>query len=71
MKEFVPAVKNFQKGKKPHQMVILLLDAPSHLSEDELEKDGIRETFLSPNIISLIQQMDQGVIENIKRRNRK
>lgn len=72
MKEFVPAVKCFLKKKKLPQKAVLLLDnAPSHPSEDELEKDGIKAKFLPPNVTSLIQPMDQGVIENIKRRYRK
>ena len=72
MKEFVPAVKRFLKKKKLPQKAILLLDnAPSHPSEDELEKDDIKAKFLPPNVTSLIQPMDQGVIENIKRRYRK
>ena len=72
IKKFVPAVKRFLKKEKPSQKAILLLDnVLSHMPESELEKHGIRAIFLPPNVGSLIQPMDQGVIENIKRRYRK
>jgi len=43
-------------------------NAPSHPSEEELMKRDIKAIFLPPNVTSLIQPMDQGVIEWLKRR---
>ena len=49
--------------------VILLDNAPAHPCVDELcSKDGkIKVMFLPPNTTSLIQPMDQGIIESCKR----
>ena len=72
-KHFVPAVKDYLQGKSLPLRAILLMDnAPSHPSADSLvheTDDGcIRALFMPPNVTSLIQPMDQGVLENLKRR---
>ena len=50
--------------------VLLLDNCSAHPNEDELvSSDGkIRAKFLPPNVTSLIQPMNQGVLESIKRR---
>lgn len=69
---FVPAVKQHLKSKKLPTRAILLLDnAPSHPSECELKKGNIKAMFLPPLVTPLIQPMDQGVIEWLKRRYRR
>jgi hypothetical protein len=66
---FVPEVANYLKDKNLPQKAILLLDnAPSHPSD--LKKNEVRTIFLPPNVTLLIQPMDQGVIESLKRRYR-
>ncbi|KAF2899297.1 hypothetical protein ILUMI_06877 [Ignelater luminosus] len=70
--EFVPSVEKDLKQKKLPVRALLLLDnAPSYPSEEDLVKGDIKAIFLPPNVTSLIQPMDQGVIECIKRRYRR
>lgn len=70
--EFVPAVKKHLKSKNlPLRAVLLLDNAPSHPAEHELKKGNIKAMFLPPHVTPLIQPMDQGVIEWVKRRYRK
>lgn len=70
--EFVPSVEKYLKQKNLPVRALLLLDnAPSHPSEEELVKEDIKAIFLPPNVTSLIQPMDQGVIEWLKRRYRR
>ena len=62
-------VKQFLKKKGlPIQALLLLDNAPSHPTEDELKsKDGqIVTMFLPPNFTPLIQPMDQNVIRLTK-----
>ena len=72
--KFVPAVITFQREElgiaKENVKAILLLDnAPAHPAERNLVGlDGrIKVIYLPPNTTSLIQPMDQGVIESCKR----
>ncbi|GBN09577.1 hypothetical protein AVEN_21128-1 [Araneus ventricosus] len=52
--------------------VLLVLDnVPSHPSEEELKDSNIQAVFLLPNVMALIQPMDQDVIESVKRRYRR
>ncbi|XP_050526828.1 jerky protein homolog-like [Daktulosphaira vitifoliae] len=71
---FVPSVKKFQDEKGiPKRAVLLLDNAPSHPSESTLKTmDGqIFVYYLPPNVTSLIQPMDQGVISCLKRKYKK
>ncbi|XP_064419100.1 jerky protein homolog [Latimeria chalumnae] len=66
---FVPAVKeHFRKiGKPENSKAILLLDnCRAHPKEQELVSGNIFTIFLPANVTSLIQPMDQGVIQNMK-----
>lgn len=74
---FDPAVRDYQSsfygiGKEDIKAVLLLDNAPAHPSERILSsRDGkIKTMFLPPNTTSLIQPMDQGVIESAKRQYR-
>lgn len=50
---------------------ILTLDnAGSHPNEEKLTCDGIRALFFPANVTSLIQLMDQGVLECMKKKYR-
>ena len=72
--EFIPATADYLRAKNLPVKALLLMDnAPSHPSIQLLQsQDGnIKCLFLPPNTTSLIQPMDQGVLESTKRRYRK
>ena len=67
---FVPSVKKYLHDKNLPVKAILLLDnAPSHPSTDVLQSSdkSVTAMYLPANTTSLIQPMDQGVLETIKR----
>lgn len=65
---FVPAVrKELKKKKLPLKAILIIDNAPSHPSDVILSSDGIQALFLPPNVTALIQPMDQGILESIKR----
>ena len=69
-KHFVPSVRKFCRDKGIEEKVLLLLDnAPSHPYSASLQsEDGkVKTLFLPVNITSVIQPMDQGVLEPLKR----
>jgi hypothetical protein len=71
-KEFVPSARKFLKKIGLPQKAILVVDnAKCHLSEDELQSGDIKIHFLPPNVTAILQPMDQGVVENLKRNYRK
>lgn len=68
---FVPAVRRFCREKGLDEKALLLLDnAPSHPSTATLQSpDGkIKAMFLPPNTTSIVQPIDQGVLDPCKRR---
>ena len=71
---FVPLVqeKLTERGKEPRALLVLD-NCSAHPDEDLLvSRDGqVKAVFLPPNVTSLIQPMDQGVLESLKRRYRK
>ena len=73
-KNFVPAVKRRLIELQQEPKAILLIDnCSAHPDEQELtSSDGtIITKFLPPNVTSLIQPMDQGVLQAIKSRYRR
>lgn len=71
-KEFVPVVEATLKKKNLPRKAILLIDnAPSHPDITELSSGDIKAYFFPPNVTSLIQPLDQGVLETLKRNYRK
>ena len=69
--KFVPQCSKALKDRGLPESAILLVDnAPSHPNVNVLQSDDgeISCIYLPPNTTSLIQPMDQGVLENIKRR---
>lgn len=71
---FIPEVKKNQEKTGNTGKVLLIIDnAPSHPSEMLLESEGgkFNVLFLPPNVTSVLQPMDQGVIEAFKRFYRK
>lgn len=72
--QFIPEVKKYQDSIQKRGKVLLLLDnAPSHPSIECLNHidDMFTVKYLPPNVTSVIQPMDQGVIETFKRLYRK
>lgn len=64
--EFVPSVESFLKSKNlPRKAVLLIDNAPTH--PQSLQDGDIIVQFLPANVTSLIQPLDQGVIECFKR----
>lgn len=67
--EFAPAVRQFLKSKNlPQKANVLMDNAPSHSGENILSSGEIKALFLPPNVIPLIQLMDQGVMECLKKK---
>ena len=72
--KFVPRVKRFCEENVIEYKILLLLDnAPAHPSIEVLQsRDGCVTTmFLPPNTTSLMQPMDQAVLDPLKRRYKK
>ncbi|XP_028649015.2 jerky protein homolog-like [Erpetoichthys calabaricus] len=71
-KQFVPKVKAFNKENGLPPRALLLIDnAPSHPEEMQLVCDDIKAIFLPPNVTSILQPMDQGVLQALKQNYRK
>ncbi|XP_054281171.1 jerky protein homolog-like [Macrosteles quadrilineatus] len=71
---FIPEVKKQHIATGSSGNVLLIIDnAPSHPSSMDLDReDGkFKVVFLPPNVTSVLQPMDQGVIESFKRYYRK
>lgn len=71
---FIPEVKKYQNDIGKQGKVLLLLDnAPTHPSAELLKRENgnFKMKFLPPNVTSLLQPMDQSVIETLKRLYRK
>lgn len=69
-KTFIPETKKVKKETGKKGKVLLIIDnAPTHPSLELLvrEKGKFKCLFLPPNVTSLLQPMDQGVIECTKR----
>ncbi|XP_015429685.1 PREDICTED: jerky protein homolog-like [Dufourea novaeangliae] len=67
--DFVPNVVTFLRSKGLPEKAILLHDnAKSYSSPKILSVGGIRAISLPPNVTSLIQPLDQGIIAAMKRR---
>ena len=68
--DFVPVVRKelVKLGVEP-KAIFLLDNCSAHPNADELvSTDGkIKAVFLPPNVTSLIQPMDQGILEALKR----
>ena len=70
-RKFVAHVKQFCHEIGIECKILLLLDnAPAHPSADKLQSQDrtVTTMFLPANTTSLVQPMDQGIIESVKRR---
>ncbi|KRZ87393.1 Jerky -like protein-like [Trichinella sp. T8] len=71
---FIPHVKEYQQKTKRSGKVLLIIDnAPCHPSSEWLDRENglFKDLFLPPNTSSLVQPMDQTVIQCLKKRYRK
>ncbi|XP_044763923.1 jerky protein homolog-like [Coccinella septempunctata] len=72
---FIPEVKKHQKsvGKEGSKVLLIVDNAPTHPTAELLERENgqFKTTFLPPNVTSLLQPMDQSVIETMKRHYRR
>ncbi|GBL80135.1 Jerky -like [Araneus ventricosus] len=68
---FVPEVKKNLKKLKPKKAILLMDNAPAHPDVETLKTENITCIFMPPNRTAILQPMDQGVIESMKRRYRK
>ena len=72
--QFVPSVtKHLQEQGIPIKALLVLDNAPAHPDPATLaaKEGGIKAMYLPPNTTSLVQPMDQGVLEALERRYRK
>lgn len=71
-KQFVPNVKAYnEENGLPLRALLLIDNAPSHPEEMQLVCGDIKAIFLPPNVTSILQPMDQGVLQAIKQNYRK
>ena len=64
---FIPEVRKHLSSKRPTFKVLLILDnAPGHPELDEFNTKDVEVVYLSPNITTLIQPLDQGFIRTFK-----
>lgn len=68
---FIPAVRKEQQKTNLNGAILLLDNAPAHPNIEVLKDGNIRCIFLPPNVTAILQPMDQGVLESMKRRYRK
>lgn len=71
-KQFVPEVeKHLQSKNLPRKALLILDNATTHPSVDIIKDGEIKAMFLPPNVTSLCQPMDQGVLVTLKKLYRK
>lgn len=72
LNEFVPSVERFLTSLGlPRKAVLIIDNAPTHPNVEELRSGDIKTVFLPPNVTSLCQPMDQGVLETLKKKYRR
>lgn len=70
--QFVPAVEKYLSSKNlPRKAVLILDNATSHPDIQYIADKDIKAMYLPPNVTSLCQPMDQGVLESLKKRYRR
>ncbi|XP_011860028.1 PREDICTED: jerky protein homolog-like [Vollenhovia emeryi] len=65
------AIKHIKSEALPVKAILLLDNAPSHPKESALRSENIIVKFFPPNVTSIGQPMDQGVLETFKRHYRR
>lgn len=65
---FVPQVEKYlAENNLPRKALMLMDNCPAHPDTEEMVSGEIKTMFLPPNVTPLLQPMDQGVLENLKR----
>ncbi|GBN68230.1 Jerky -like [Araneus ventricosus] len=67
----VPEVKKNLNKLKLKKAILLMDNAPAHPDVETLKSESITCIFMAPNTTAILQPMDQGLIESMKRRYRK
>ncbi|GFV41206.1 HTH CENPB-type domain-containing protein [Trichonephila clavipes] len=73
-KDYIPNVKKLREREgKTGKVVLILANAPCHSPVEILNAidDNFSVMYLPPNVTALVQPMNQGVIEKLKRIYRK
>lgn len=66
-KQFVPAVKKFCfDNNLPPKAILFIDNAPSHPDKNMLVSGDIKVEYLPPNVTSILQPLDQNVLQNVK-----
>lgn len=66
--KFVPEVEIFlQENNLPRKAILLMDNCPAHPDVENMVSGEIKALFLPPNVTPLLQPMDQGVLENLKK----
>ena len=55
----------------PQRVLLIIDNAPCHPDENELVVGDLKTIFLPPNVTSILQPMDQQVLQQIKRQYKK
>lgn len=63
--------KFLKENNLPRRAVLLLDNAPTQPDADKLTDGDIKAMFLHPNVITICQPMDQGVLGTLKRNYRR
>lgn len=70
--KFVPSVeRHLKENNLPRKALLILDNAPTHPSVEDLTSGDIKCMFLPPNVTSICQPMDQGVLEALKKKYRR
>jgi hypothetical protein len=64
---FIPEVKEYleQEGL-PFKVLLIIDNAPGHPTSIAIENEDVKVVFLPPNTTSLLQPLDQGIIQCVK-----
>lgn len=68
--QFAPHVEFFKLKHLPRQADLILANATTHPNAQYIQDKEIKAIYLPPNVTSLIQPMDQGVLPALKKRYR-
>ncbi|GBM70485.1 Jerky -like [Araneus ventricosus] len=68
---FVPEVKKYLRKLKLKKAILLMDNAPAHQDVETIKAENFTCIFVPPHTTAILQSMDQGVIESMKRSYRK
>jgi hypothetical protein len=50
----------------PFKVLLIINNAPGHPTSIAIENENVKVVFLSPNTTSILQPLDQGIIQCVK-----